>query len=107
MKRILLVLTISLFSLNLSAQSDKQEILKVAFLETGTLLVDGKKSTKKALIAKLENIQKKKGKVYYYQSPKVKQMDLMKALNTFKLLSKYKVPVIAYSDKDFKKRKGS
>jgi hypothetical protein len=109
MKRILLLLFVSFFTLQLSAQSDQQEkkeVLKIAFLENGTLLVDGKLSTKKALIPKLEALERKKGEVYHYQAPRVNKTDLMKAIDIFKLLKKYKVRVIAYADKDFKRRKG-
>ena len=110
MKRFLIIFALFFCSISLSAQSDtskkKKEFIEVAFLSNGTLLVDGKLSSKKALIPKLEALQKKKGEVHYYQARTVKQKDLMRAIDLMKLVKKYKLPMIAYKDKNFSKRQG-
>jgi hypothetical protein len=109
MKRFLLIFALSLFALNATAQSDtstKKEFIEIAFLSNGNLMVDGKKSTQKALIPKLEALEQKKGEVHYYQAPKISQQNLMKNIALIKLFKKYKMPVIAYADKNFSKRKG-
>jgi biopolymer transport protein ExbD len=111
MKPLVLIIATCFLSLNISAQSAQEtktqkKFIEVAFLENGNIVANGKKTTLKSLKPKLEQLQKVKGKVHYYQAPKIKQIHLMKNLDLVKLINSYKLPMIAYADKNFSKIKG-
>jgi biopolymer transport protein ExbD len=113
MKRILLVLTILFFAANINAQSvqktytqkkvNQKEFIQLSILKTGKILVNNRKVTQKELEIKLKTLKQKNGIVHFYQSPSVKKSFLKKNLEIIKLISKNKLPMKQYKDKNFTK----
>lgn len=106
MKRILLLFTILFFAYNTNAQSvkkteAKKEVIQVAFLKNGIIHIDGKNITEKEFELKLKNLKQKKGIIHFYQTPKIRQAYLKKNIDLIQLIKKYKLPMKAYTDRNF------
>lgn len=108
MKRILLVLTILFFAANTNAQSvqkkvNQKEFIQLAVLKSGKILVNNQKVNQKELEVQLKALKQKNGIVHFYQSPSVKKSFLKKNIEIIKLISKNKLPMKQYKDKNFTK----
>jgi len=112
MKRILFILTLSIFSLNAFAISETQiqseeisqqkETIELYIDANGKVFVDGKKISIKKLEKALVEIKEKKGLVKFANADKSQKMG-GKRLEVMKLLRKHQIAVEVYSDNTYSK----
>ncbi len=112
MKRILFVLTLSIFSLNSFAATEtslqsieiaqQKESIQLYINANGKVFVDGKKISIKKLEKALIEIKKKKGIVKFANADKSTKI-AGKRLEVMKLLRKHQIAVEVYSDNTFSK----
>ncbi len=108
MKRILLLFTILFFAYNTNAQSVKKtelkkEFIQLAILKTGKIFTNGKKTNLKELDATFKFLKQKKGVIHFYQSPSVKKSFLKTNIEVLKLITKHKLSIKQFKDKNFTK----
>tara|TARA_R110002074_G_scaffold42236_7_gene111200 strand:- start:551 stop:895 length:345 start_codon:yes stop_codon:yes gene_type:complete len=112
MKEILLIFTILFLSINVIGQinqknthkkSNSKEFIQLAILKNGKIFVNSKNVTLKELEVKLKTLKQKNGIIHFYQSPLINESFLKKNIEIIKLISKNKLPIKKYKDKNFTK----